>query len=86
MNNFKPPNLTTEDQEAMDRFISEEEVKEAIKNLNTNKSPGDDGITPEFYQAFSHTLAPILAELFNNIWLREDMTISMKNGIIPTYL
>ena len=82
LSNFKPPNLTKEDQEAMDRFISEEEVKEAIKNLNTNKSPGDDGITPEFYQTFSHTLAPILAELYNNIWLRDDTTISMKNGII----
>ena len=82
LSNFKPPNLTKEDQEAMDRFISEEEVKEAIKNLNINKSPGDDGITPEFYQIFSHTLAPILAEVYNNIWLRDEMTISMRNGII----
>ena len=47
LNNFKPPNLTKADKEGMDKFISEEEVKEAIKNLNTNKSPGDDGITPE---------------------------------------
>ena len=31
---------------------------------------------------FNHKLAPILAELYNNIWLREDMTISIKNGII----
>ena len=82
LSNFKPPNLTKEDQEAMDRFISEEEVKEAIKNLNIKKSPGDDGITLEFYQTFTHTLAPILAELYNNIWLRDDMTIAMKNGII----
>ena len=82
LSNFKSPNLTKEDQEAMDRFISEEEVKGAIKNLNINKSPGDDEITPEFYQTFSHTLAPILAEVYNNIWLRDEMTISMRNGII----
>ena len=66
----------------MNSFITDVQVKEAIKDLNINKSPGDYGISLEFYQIFNHKLAPILAELYNNIWLREDMTISMKNGII----
>ena len=55
-----------EEIENINRPIRSNEIKTVIKNLLTNKSPGQDGFTGEFYQIFREELTPILLKLFQN--------------------
>ena len=61
------PKLNQEEIENMNRPITSTEIETMIKNLPTNKSPGPDGFTGEFYKTFREELTPILLKLFQNI-------------------
>ena len=59
--------MNQEEIENMNRPITNTEIEIVIKNLPTNKSPGPDGFTGEFYQTFREELTPIFLKLFQNI-------------------
>ena len=57
------PRLNQEEMENINTLITSTEVETVIKNLPTNKSPGPDRFTGEFYQTFREELTPILLKL-----------------------
>ena len=60
------PKLNQEEIENLDGPITSTEIETVTKNLSTNKSPGPEGFTGEFYQKF-RDLIPILLKLFQKI-------------------
>uniref|UniRef100_W5NLN7 Reverse transcriptase domain-containing protein n=1 Tax=Lepisosteus oculatus TaxID=7918 RepID=W5NLN7_LEPOC len=58
-----------------DKEISISEIKKVIDKLKVNKSPGNDGLTTEFYKTFRDDLAELLLLVFKE---------SIEKGVLPT--
>ena len=64
---YNLPKLNEEEAENLNRTIKADEIEAVIKKLPTNKSPGPDGFTGEFYKSFKGEITPILQRLFEKI-------------------
>ena len=73
----------------MDKPISEQDVREAIRSMARGKSPGPDGIPAEFYKTFTDLIAgeltQVLAEahsdgMLPSSQLEGDIAVLYKKG------
>ena len=64
---YNLPKPNQEEIENLNIPITSTEIKAVIKTFPTNKNPGPDGFTGEFYQKFREELTFILLKLFQKI-------------------
>ena len=71
------PAISEDNRQMLDSPLQLNEVTEAIKLMNNNKSPGPNGFPVEFFKTFIEKLAPLLLRMF---------TQSLQQGCLPPTL
>ena len=80
--NLNLPQLSEEDKNFLEAPLTLEEIIQAIKNMQLNKSPGLDGFPVDFYRAFEDILGPLLLEVYNDACRKGTLPQSMHTAII----
>lgn len=57
------------------------ELAASLKTMNTNKAPGSDGFSVEFYMKFWDLLGPLLLRVINQSFVDGELSESMKVSI-----
>ena len=63
----------------------ETSLDEIIKSINSetnNKSPGNDGLTAEFYKHFSNELTPVLLDVYDSWGKLGTISVTSRTRII----
>ena len=63
-------------------MIIECEVRDALKQVGLNKSPGLYGLPYEVYLRLSHMFLPFLTNMFNHWFAQGAIPGSVTNGVI----
>ena len=79
---FNLPRLSQEEMEIMNISITSTEIEAVIRSPPKNKSPGPDGFTGEFYQAFREELIPSLLKFFQKVAKEETFPNSLYKATI----
>ena len=62
--------------------ISETDLFESMKGMKNNKTPGNDGLTKEFYEAFWDEPKTPLMESVNQAFHTKILSISQRQAVI----
>lgn len=77
LDNIDIPTIDHHIKDELDKPIQLEELISCLKSMQNNKAPGPDGFPVDFYKRFSHQLAPLLLDMFND---------SLRQGSLPPTL
>ena len=72
----------TEDQSKDCEFIFSEKDLLVLKSMPNNKSPGNDGLTKEFYEVFWDDLKTPLTSSFKSAFVKEELSNSQKQALL----
>ena len=78
----KVPKLSEADKNTCDEILTITEVEAALKLMKPNKTPGNDGISVEFYKHFWHIIKHTVFDSFNHSLENGILSNSQRQGVI----
>ena len=72
------PKLTNEQTLSCEGIISEDEVFKSLKSMENNKSPGNDGLSKEFYECFRDQVKKLSLASIYKAFLNQELSTSQK--------
>ena len=80
--NVESPKLSEDVKETLEGPLTFDECKKILETFQTDKAPGEDGFTAEFYTHFFELLGNDLIASFNEAHEKGELSISQRRGII----
>ena len=62
--------------------MSNKEIEETIRNLNTGKAPDQDGTAAEHINPAKNELTPVITDIINTIFTELDVPDELKEGTL----
>lgn len=72
------PRLSVEESKRCDGFLTKGECFQSLKTMGNNKTPGNDGLTKEFYLAFWGMLGDDMVDSFNFSFQNGKLSMSQR--------
>ena len=76
------PSLMPDERDICEGMINVNEYFNCLQSMHSNKTPGDDGITREFYVAFFDLIKDLLMSSINYSWEVGELSTSQKQAVI----
>ena len=82
ISNFSVSKLSEEDRIICEGKLSKKECYDALLSLGNNKSPGNDGLSKEFYVCFCNEIHPFLIQALSHSFQHGELSISQRQAVI----
>ena len=76
------PRLAAAETDSCEGVVTKCEVRDPLKQVGRNKSPGLDGLPYEVYLRLPHIFVPILTDMFNHWFAQGAIPGSVTKGVI----
>ena len=80
--NLDIPKLSFEESMSLESDLTLGEIKNVLKSFQSNKSPGGDGFSKEFFETFFDLIGTHLLNSYNEAFTKGQLSISQRRGVI----
>ena len=82
LENLAMPFFSNVDRNSCEGALTTEELFDALTSMGNDKSPGNDGLTKEFYVTFWNELKNPFIRSVNESFVSQELTTSQKQAVI----